>query len=179
MTKPSSKSEASAAPALGAGLDVDLVCDDEDRWCGLSDTAVVVQAAADALAAWPGLLASPSSVTIALAYDDEVAALNAQFRGKAKPTNVLSFPAGDGSEADFLGDIILAEQTVLREAADQGTPVAHHVQHLVVHGLLHLVGYDHETPDEAERMEALEIAILEQLGVSNPYTGELQPVTKE
>lgn len=179
MTTPSNKSAQPAGRAPSAGLDVDLVFDDEDRWCGLSDVEAVVQAATDAVAAWPVLLDGPSSVSIALSSDTEVAALNAQFRGKAKPTNVLSFPAGDGSPEGFLGDIILAQETVMREAADQGTPLKHHVQHLVVHGILHLLGYDHETPAEAERMEALEIRILETLGVANPYTGELVAVTKE
>jgi probable rRNA maturation factor len=166
-------------PLARAGLEVDLVCDDEDRWSSLGDSEAVVQAAADAVAACPDLLDGRSSVSIALSSDDEVAALNAQFRGKAKPTNVLSFPAGRGALDGFLGDIILAQETVMREASDQGTPVNHHVQHLVVHGILHLLGYDHETPAEAERMEALEIHILETLGVANPYTGELIAVTKE
>jgi probable rRNA maturation factor len=171
-----------AAPdgrASRATLEVDVVCDDEDRWCGLSDVEAIVHAAADAIASWPELLDGPATVTIALSSDDEVAALNARFRGKAKPTNVLSFPASDGSPDGVLGDIILAQETVLREASDQGTPPVHHVQHLVVHGILHLLGYDHEAPGEAERMEALEIRILEKLGIANPYTGELDPATKE
>ena len=179
MTTPSNQSVPPADRAPARGLDVYLVCDDEDRWSGLGDIEAVVQAAANALAAWPDLLDGPSAVAIALSTDAEVAALNAQFRGKAKPTNVLSFPAGDGAPQGFLGDIILAQETVMQEAADQGTPVHHHVQHLVVHGLLHLLGYDHETPADAERMEALEIRILEMLGVANPYTGELIAITKE
>jgi probable rRNA maturation factor len=179
MTTPSNKVAAPAGRAPTAGLEVGLVCDDEDRWCGLGDVEAIVQAAADVVAAWPELLDGPATVSIALSSDDEVTALNAQFRGKAKPTNVLSFPAGDGTPEGFLGDIILAQETVMQEAAGQGTPLNHHVQHLVVHGILHLLGYDHETPGEAERMEALEIRILETLGVANPYTGELVAVTKE
>jgi probable rRNA maturation factor len=72
---------------------------------------------------------------------------------------------------DFLGDIAMAGETVLREAAEQGTEPAHHLQHLTVHGLLHLLGYDHENSDDATEMETLEIDILARIGVPNPYTG--------
>lgn len=171
MTAPS-KNIATGASA-GADLAVDLVVDDEDRWCGLADAEEAVQAAADVVAGWPGLLRAPSTVSIALSSDAAVASLNGQYRGKAKPTNVLSFPAGRGAPEHFLGDIILAEETVEREALQQGIPLTHHVQHLVVHGLLHLLGYDHEAPADAERMEALEISILAKLDIANPYTGEL------
>src|SRR5882724_5732736 len=92
------------------------------------------------------------SLTIALADDKRVRALNARDRKKDKPTNVLSYPSG---ERDFLGDIVLARQTVWREAKAQGKRPADHVAHLVVHGVLHLMGYDHESNADAERMEAL------------------------
>jgi probable rRNA maturation factor len=107
------------------------------------------------------------SLTIALADDKRVRALNARDRGKDKPTNVLSYPSG---ERGFLGDIVLARQTVWREAKQQRKTPSDHISHLVVHGTLHLLGYDHETGNaEAERMEALERRILARLGVADPY----------
>ena len=109
-----------------------------------------------------------TSLTVALADDRRVRALNARHRRKNKPTNVLSYPSG---EREFLGDVVLARQTVWREARSQGKTPADHVAHLVVHGTLHLLGYDHETGDaDAERMEALERRILKKLGISDPYT---------
>lgn len=120
---------------------------------------------------------------VAFADDNQVKELNRRFRGKDQPTNVLSFPAPEHarsmnvSEASdgvaFLGDIILARETVLKEAEEQATPFDHHVAHLIVHGILHLVGYDHETRVAAEDMEALEIEILAHLDIDNPYTEEL------
>ena len=107
------------------------------------------------------------SLTVALADDRRVRALNARDRRKDKPTNVLSYPSG---ERDFLGDVVLARQTVWREAKSQGKTAADHVAHLVVHGTLHLMGYDHETSEaDAERMEALERRILAKLGIADPY----------
>jgi probable rRNA maturation factor len=107
------------------------------------------------------------SLTIALADDRRVRALNARDRRKDKPTNVLSYPSG---ERDFLGDVVLARQTVWREAKSQGKTAADHLSHLVVHGTLHLLGYDHETGEaDAERMEALERRILAKLGIADPY----------
>ena len=155
------------------------VVDDGGDWSDLTDPESIVQAAVDAVARVPGVIASDATVVVALSTDAAVAKLNGDFRGKAKPTNVLSFPAGKGAAPDFLGDIILAAETVQREARGQATPLAHHVQHLVVHGLLHLVGYQHETPSDAERMEALEIEILASLNIANPYTGELLPAQLE
>jgi probable rRNA maturation factor len=107
------------------------------------------------------------SLNIALADDRRVRALNARDRGRDKPTNVLSYPSG---ERGFLGDVVLARQTVWREAKEQDKTPADHVAHLVVHGTLHLLGYDHETGDaDAERMEALERRILARLGIADPY----------
>lgn len=108
-----------------------------------------------------------SSLTVALSDDRRVRALNRQHRGKDKPTNVLSYVSG---EMVFLGDIVLARQTVWREAREQKKTPADHLAHLVVHGTLHLLGHDHETGDaDADRMEALERRILATLGIADPY----------
>ena len=107
------------------------------------------------------------SLNVALADDRSVRALNKRDRKKDKPTNVLSYPSGERS---FLGDIVLARQTVWREAKAQKKSPADHVAHLVVHGVLHLLGHDHETGDaDAERMEALERRVLKRLGIADPY----------
>lgn len=111
-----------------------------------------------------------------LANDADVQQLNKQFRGKDKPTNVLSFPADleftDPDEATYIGDIIFAIPTVVREAAEQGKTAEDHLKHLSVHGLLHLFGYDHIEDDEATIMENLEIDILNGLKIKNPYNCE-------
>jgi len=112
--------------------------------------------------------AAHESVTILLTDDESVRELNAQFRQKDTSTNVLSFPAPDNPER-FLGDIALAYGVCAREAAEQGKPLAHHLQHLTVHGVLHLLGYDHIGDDEAEVMEDLERAVLADLGIPDPY----------
>lgn len=110
---------------------------------------------------------STHSLNVALADDKYVRTLNARDRKKDKPTNVLSYPSG---EKKFLGDIVLARQTVWREAREQKKTPADHIAHLVVHGTLHLRGYDHETGDEdAERMEALERRLLKKIGIEDPY----------
>jgi probable rRNA maturation factor len=106
-------------------------------------------------------------IAILLTGDERVATLNLTFRGKPAATNVLSFPAAAGSQA--LGDIALAFGVCAHEAAEQGKSLAHHLQHLTAHGVLHLLGYDHESDAEAETMEAKERAILAGLGVPDPY----------
>ncbi len=122
---------------------------------------------------WP----RPVEVNIKLTDNAEIQELNRQYRGKDKPTNVLSFPALDDISSKLmppdlpliLGDIALAYETIEQEAIDQNKVFDHHVSHLVVHGLLHLIGYDHETDAEAEAMESLEIDILKKQSISNPY----------
>ena len=107
------------------------------------------------------------SLNVALADDRAVRVLNKRDRKKDRPTNVLSYPS---EERAFLGDIVLARQTVWREAKQQEKSPADHVAHLVVHGTLHLLGHDHETSDtDARRMEALERRILKRLGIADPY----------
>jgi probable rRNA maturation factor len=111
-------------------------------------------------------------LSLLLADDSAVRALNRDWRGKDRPTNVLSFPAGapaaEGAPL-LLGDVALAYETVAREAAEQGKTLADHMRHLFVHGILHLLGHDHEDEGEAERMESLERSILAGLGVADPY----------
>jgi probable rRNA maturation factor len=142
------------------------------EWGPLARIKEQAQAAASALAAEIG--GANSLACLALSSDVYVAALNATYRGKPAPTNVLSFPAGTkasepGARMQFLGDIVLAHETVAREATERSLPLKDHLQHLVVHGLLHLLGYDHETEAEASVMEALETRVLARLGVADPY----------
>lgn len=120
----------------------------------------------------------PAELSVVLADDPLVQGLNRDYRGKDKPTNVLSFPLSgdDGPLAEpgvpiLLGDVVLAWETLTREAAEQGKPLADHLTHLVAHGVLHLLGHDHETDAEAEAMERLEVAVLARLGVPDPYAG--------
>lgn len=159
-------------PKPAPRLSVDVV-EDAGEWPAFGDMEILISRAAEAVATHAGVMQTSAEVTVALSSDAGVAALNGQFRGNAKPTNVLSFPAGPGAPKGFLGDIILAAETIAREASEQATPLEHHVQHLVVHGLLHLIGFDHEEQAGAERMEVLEIEILKQLGIENPYTEPL------
>jgi len=142
-------------------LGIDIEIEDEAWSNALPDAADLALVAAEAATAEGGL-------TILLTNDATVADLNLRFRDKAGPTNVLSFPAPANPE-HHLGDIALAYGVCAREAAEQGKPLAHHLQHLVAHGVLHLVGYDHQTETEAEEMEALERQILAGLDVPDPY----------
>lgn len=109
---------------------------------------------------------SSQEVSVVLSNDKEVQALNKTFRHKDKPTNVLSFPSDLVEE---LGDIILAYETVMKEATESHIPLLNHTRHLIIHGFLHLLGYDHEEEKEAEKMEAMEIKILKSLNIKNPY----------
>jgi len=125
---------------------------------------------------WPTVI----EIAIRLTSDDEVQTLNAQYRSKDKPTNVLSFPMiqadllesvtqnSDDGEV-ILGDIVLARGVCEREAVERGIPVQDHAAHLIVHGTLHLLGYDHQGDAEAEAMEAMERAALAELGLHDPY----------
>lgn len=115
---------------------------------------------------------SAYEISVLLADDDAVQALNREWRGKDTPTNVLSFPADMPAIPEapkLMGDIALARETLVRESEEQEKPLAHHLQHLVVHGVLHLFGYDHLEEAEAEDMEAFEVEILAGLGIPNPY----------
>ena len=131
----------------------------------------------------------PLEVSFVLADDEVVRALNARHRAQDKPTNVLSFPAVDwlgasgraalrpaeGARGDaplLLGDVVVARETLLAEAAEQGKAPGDHLAHLAAHGVLHLLGYDHETDAQAAIMEALEVSILETFGIADPYAAQ-------
>ena len=159
---------------LDVSVETDAEWDSRTDWSALAARAAE---AAIAESAFPQLLSSPRTVEIAvrLTDDAEVRALNAEWRGKDKPTNVLSFPmdapdaaASDGPEL-MLGDIILAHETCAAEAKDMAVSVEAHASHLIVHGALHLLGYDHMADDEAADMEAREVRALARIGIADPY----------
>ncbi len=171
--------------AAGMGELVDIVIEDA-RWEAFGLQPLAERACAAALAGL-GLAAEGFSIVVMGCDDARIAALNADFRGKPKPTNVLSWPseeraaevygdapelpgAGDADDPEELGDIAIAYETCAREAEEQGKPMADHVTHLLVHGLLHCLGYDHEDEADAALMEAIEVRILASLGLSDPYS---------
>ena len=161
-------------------LDADPEWDSSTGWDELAEKAVT---AAVAESAFPQLASGKriTELSVRLAGDEEVHALNAKWRGKDKPTNVLSFPMADAEElADggpvdaelMLGDIILAHGVCAREAEEKQIPVERHAAHLMVHGTLHLLGYDHHDDAGAADMEAREVRALARLGIANPFEGE-------
>lgn len=118
----------------------------------------------------------PLEVSLVFTDDASIREINREWRSQDKPTNVLSFPAfplePGGKPGPMLGDIVLARETIEREAADLGKPFEEHLTHLLVHGFLHLFGYDHMDAEEAEEMEGLETRILSEFGISDPYAGQ-------
>ena len=164
---------------LDVAIDADEEWDSSQRWATLAQAAA---AAAIAESAFPQLATSKRSVEISvrLTGDDEVRALNSQWRGKDRPTNVLSFPlageselhvTGDGPEL-MLGDIVLARGVCAAEAQEKRLPIEDHAAHLMVHGTLHLLGYDHHDDASAADMEGREVRALARLGIGDPYEGE-------
>ena len=147
------------------------------QWQVIGDIDRAVEACQRALIAHDlAQLRQPAAATVALSHDAAVRVLNRTYRQQDKATNVLSFPAPPSPEQDrdsdaprSLGDVILALETLLAEAVDQDISPLHHFQHLVVHGVLHLLGYDHESDADAGMMEGLETAILARLGIADPY----------
>lgn len=131
----------------------------------------LLRRAVDAALHGAGFAPMPQSeLSVLLADDAAIRELNRDYRGFDKPTNVLSFPAGPTPpRTPLLGDLALAFETIGREAETDAKPFDHHLTHLVVHGVLHLLGYDHETDDEADAMETLETRILAGLGIADPY----------
>lgn len=157
-------------------VDISMPC---DNWEDLPDLrSILIKAACEAAKA--GGVSSPENteISIVLASDDFIRDLNRRYRNKDRPTNVLSFPAGDHEPEDeapkLLGDIILAFETIRSEAVKQNKPIVNHVSHLTVHGVLHLLGHGHENRSDAETMESLEVDILNGLGVPNPYETSLE-----
>jgi len=158
---------------------VQLEVDIEDRWPA-ADWTDLADKAAEALAAVAPELANPRlSASLLFTSDEEVHALNREWRQRDKPTNVLSFPMLGRAELlrlpvdgppELLGDIALAYETCAGEANEKAVPLADRAAHLIVHGLLHLAGHDHELgASEAEAMEALEVKALAKLGIADPY----------
>lgn len=164
--------QASSAPA--ALLTIDVAIDAGD-WPPQDELEALCRAAIDAALAETRLKTPQGGTDLSLLFtsDAEIQRLNAEWRGQDKPTNVLSFPAFPPDRSaplpPLLGDIVLAAETVEREAAAEGKRRADHITHLVVHGFLHLVGLDHETDAEAEEMETLERRILARLAIADPY----------
>jgi len=159
---------------------MDLEIDIEAPWPATTDWADLAEAALEALVQVAPELDNPRLLaSLLFTSDEEVHVLNREWRAKDKPTNVLSFPmleradlldlAPDGPP-EMLGDLALAFETCAREAEEKGVPVEHHASHLIVHGLLHLAGLDHEISDaDAEAMEALETKALALIGIADPY----------
>jgi probable rRNA maturation factor len=147
-------------------LEVSVEC---ESWGDPADMEALAARAMDALHAELPEAAGEASLT--LGDDAMIQTLNGQWRGFDKPTNVLSFPStGPQRNAGFLGDILIAHQTVMAEAERDGVSPGDHLTHLMIHGCLHLLGYDHETDTDAEAMEAIETRVLARIGISDPYT---------
>jgi probable rRNA maturation factor len=160
---------APAAPAAVVEVSIEAAL-----WQALPDAEAWVRQAATAALAAAGMALSPGvELSVVLADDARLHELNLVYRHQDKPTNVLSFPAaepGELAQAPHLGDVVIAGETLLAEAAAEGKPPLHHLAHLVAHGTLHLLGHDHEDEAEAEAMEALERYTLAGLGIPDPYT---------
>ncbi|WP_296742947.1 rRNA maturation RNase YbeY [Mesorhizobium sp.] len=155
----------------GPPVDIDIFVEAGDWPVEAELTRLVDQAVAAAFAETG--ISGTSELSIVFSDDAHIRILNAEWRDKDKPTNVLSFPAfpspKGGPLPPMLGDIVLASETVAREAALEEKPLGNHISHLVIHGLLHLLGYDHETDAEAEEMEATERKALARLAIPDPY----------
>jgi probable rRNA maturation factor len=154
-------------------IEVDAVVPDE-RWAALGDPEAVARRGVEAALA-VSREAPSGDIEISVAFTDDATVhdLNRDWRGKDKATNVLSFPAPPTKSPGprLLGDIVLAYETVAHEAIGEGKSLADHTMHLLVHGTLHLLGYDHETDSEAAVMEALETKALAGMGIADPYEG--------
>ncbi len=162
-------------------IDVDVTVEAPAWRVRLADPERVCRLAAEAAFARAASVRGAAEAGVMLTDDETMTSLNRTYRGADKPTNVLAFPAADaaalaGAEASeppvLLGDIIVAQQTAAAEADAEGKTLADHLSHLVVHGMLHLLGYDHSSRCEADRMERVEIEILAALGIADPYASQ-------
>ncbi len=155
------------------GLTIDISIEAGD-WADEAIVRPLITSAIEAALDHSGFADAQTEVSVVLTDDASMQEINRQWRGFDKPTNVLSFPAQPLAVGDrpgpMLGDIVLARETVLREATLDGKTVDAHVSHLMVHGLLHLLGHDHEDDDEAEAMERTERDVLARLGIADPYS---------
>jgi probable rRNA maturation factor len=170
-TLQSAADDSATDPEPPERLAISIVTEGGD-WSAFPSAEARIVEAARALACHPRCVgARGAAATVVLADDALVRSLNATYRGQDKTTNVLSFPFDAARSAGQLGlgDVVLAAETIAREAETQNIPPVHHLQHLVVHGLLHLLGFEHDTEAGAEDMEALEVEILAELGVADPY----------
>ena len=141
-------------------------------WSRLEDAEALAQKAAEAALAVTYEADEAFEASVMLTDDAQIRELNRTWRAKDKPTNVLSFPAPEQPGQDgprHLGDIALAYETLVRESEEESKELAHHFAHLIVHGVLHLLGYDHEVEAEADIMEGLEVKALATLGIADPY----------
>ena len=183
--------QASEAPMIewseqreGRDLEIELIIEDQ-RWSEISKDfsflkeASLLALSQEATETAPLAMKSPHRLAVLVMSDDaSIKDLNKTYRGKDKATNVLSFPStesllpGEENEPVHIGDVILAYDYVSEEAKNEKKALQTHLSHLVVHGVLHLLGYDHETTKDAEAMETLEIKLMKQLGLENPYEGE-------
>jgi probable rRNA maturation factor len=151
-------------------VDVQLACDDPD----IPDAEKIREWVVSAIAAADAAAMDRSEVSVRVVDVEEMQTLNREYRDKDEPTNVLSFPAGEitglpDDEGGVLGDVVICAAIVRDEAVEQNKALADHWRHMLVHGTLHLLGYDHMTDAEATEMEGLEVRILTSLGVADPY----------
>jgi probable rRNA maturation factor len=154
-------------------VDVEVV---DPAWLAAGDVDILAQDAIAATLVEVGKRVHPDAeISVRLCDDDEIRALNLAWRNKDKATNVLSFPSPAGNRGPLLGDIVVAFEYVSEEAREAGRSLRDHLAHMLVHGMLHLLGFDHEKESEAEKMEALERRILAKLGIDDPYS-ETVPV---
>jgi probable rRNA maturation factor len=169
MARSSKKRSAASVVAVTIDVSVEAGAWPSEEALG----ALAAYAVEAAIAEAGGHAAQPVELSLVFTDDEHIQALNAEWRGKDKPTNVLSFPAFPTKIGaplpPMLGDIVLAFETVKNEAELEGKPFEHHITHLIVHGLLHLMGHDHETDGEADVMEALERRALARLAIPDPY----------